>query len=72
MTTIQWILLIWIVGWFLSACAYALFAMKRARLNGAAWSPLDDLLSLTVLLFTWAPSLIVYLYMWLKATVRKP
>jgi hypothetical protein len=72
MTTVQCIVLIWIVGWFLSACAYAFFALKRARLSGATWSPLNDLLSLTMLLFTWVPSLIVYLYLWLKAATRKP
>jgi hypothetical protein len=71
MTAVQWILLIWMAGWLASACSYALYAMKSARLRGAAWSPFDDLLSLTMLLFTWAPSLVMYLYMWLKATVRK-
>ena len=67
MTTIQWILLIWLAGWLFSACAYAAFAIKKARLTGAPWSPQNDLFSLTVLFVTWVPSLILYVYMWFKA-----
>jgi hypothetical protein len=67
MTTIQWILLIWVAGWFFSACAYASFAIKKARHTGSPWSPLNDLIALTALIVTWLPSLIVYIYVWLKA-----
>jgi hypothetical protein len=71
MTTIQWMLLIWIAGWFCSACAYALFSIRKARLTGITWSPLNDLLPLTMLLVTWMPSLMVYVVMWFKALLRR-
>ena len=71
MTTIQWILLIWIAGWFFSACAYAFFSIRKARLTGVTWSPLNDLLPLTMLLFTWVPSLMLYVVLQFKALTRR-
>jgi hypothetical protein len=71
MTILRWILLIWIAGWFISACAYAIFSIRKGRLTGLPRSPLTDLLPLTMLLFTWLPSLILYIVMRFKALTRR-
>jgi hypothetical protein len=68
MSVIQIIIAIWLGGWLISVGAYVWGAVKRARRAGTTWSPTQDLVSITALLLTWLPSLILYLYV--RARVR--
>ncbi len=66
MSTVQIILAIWLGGWAISAAAYVHSSIKRARMAGMSWSPMQHLAPISAILLTWLPSLIIYLIAWVK------
>jgi len=66
MSYIQIIIVFWLAGWLISVGAYVWSGMKRARRAGTTWSLTENLVSVSALLLTWVPSLILYLYVRVK------
>jgi hypothetical protein len=67
MNILRIILAIWLGGWLISAGVYVWSSMKRARIAGTSWSPTRNLTSITALVLTWLPSIILYVYVRAKA-----
>jgi hypothetical protein len=72
MSYIQIIIAFWLAGWLISVGAYVWSAMTRARKAGTSWSLTQNLVSVSALLLTWLPSLILYLYVRVKVRSGGP
>jgi hypothetical protein len=66
MRTVEVILYLWLVGWFISLIAYVTSVIIKSKHTGTEWLLKQSLYIVPMLLFSWLVVMIVYIYFKVK------